>query len=338
LIPSAVLEAGWGISSASLTPLGAGHINDTLLATLADGGRYVLQRINERVFADPVRVMENLARVQAHLRTRAAHLIPPLINTSSGERAWHDPSGGWWRLWGYVAESRTINTTRDPRICHSAALAFGRFQTLLADLPGEPMVPAIPGFLELDGYLARFDEVAAGVPDAERSVAAACEGPGFIDERRCLISVLPKGDNLIHGDCKLNNLLFEQSGTAVKAIVDLDTIMIGHWAWDFGDLARSVLSGALDAGDRDAELALFAALAEGFLEGTERDLDPETLAIAPVYVAFMLGIRFLTDHLEGDGYFKVSKRGENLERARRQFELARRLPVEALAASVRSRR
>jgi len=328
LNPAAVLEAGWGLADAALEPLGAGHINDTLLVTVADGTGWVLQRINEQVFTDPERVMNNLTRVQAHLGEVAPGLIPPLIETLDGRSTCRDEQGGWWRLWAYLPDGHTVEQTGDPAVCRAAAHAFGRFQHLLADLPGPPLEPTIPGFLELGGYLDRFDAVTARTLDAEAVVNEACAGPGFIDSYRGLAAELPKGDAIIHGDCKLNNLLFEESGLAVSAVLDLDTIMVGHWAWDFGDLARSVLTGVIDAGDADVR-ALFAALVEGFQIGSERALDARALSIAPGYVAFMLGVRFLTDHLEGDRYFKVSAPGENLDRARRQFALLERLPVAA---------
>ena len=336
--PAAVLESGWGLRAADTAPLGAGHINDTLLVTTVDGRRLVLQRINERVFADPGLVMGNLERVLDHLDANAPGLTPPLIRTGTGTPAWRDPEDGWWRLWGYVPDSRSFDRTTDPAICESAARTFGRFQALLEDLPGPPLEPTIPGFLELAGYLARFDALCASSPDADRVLSAATADPVFIDAHRSLAAVLPRDRAVIHGDCKLNNLLFEAGGPGVVAVLDLDTVMTGHWAWDFGDLARSVLMGALEENDRSREgtfVALFAALARGFAAGRGTALDARIMATAPVYVAFMLGIRFLTDHLEGDRYFRVAARGDNLDRARAQFELVRQLPVEAFAASVR---
>lgn len=343
--PGQVLESGWGIRGARSAPLGSGHINDTLLVTGGSISPVVLQRINERVFTDPERVMRNLARVQAHLRDRAPDLTPALIETLDGQNCFRDRQGGWWRLWNYLPDSRTIEQTRDPAVCRAAARTFGRFQRLLGDLPGPPLEPVIPGFLQLAGYLERFDAVVAATPGAEGAIMDACGGAGHIDAHRTLVAELREGDTVIHGDCKLNNLLFEADAARVRAVLDLDTVMIGHWAWDFGDLARSVLSGALDEGGGRGQreesdgiaLALFTALVEGFQSGSERCLDARALAVAPVYVAFMLAIRFLTDHLDGDRYFKVSRRGENLDRARRQFDLIERLPIsefETVASTV----
>ncbi len=340
--PVEVLEAGWGFTDAKLQPLGAGHINDTLLAEVDGRPAVVLQRINEQVFTDPGRVMSNLARVQAHLGEVAPGLIPALIEALDGQCFFKDNAGAWWRLWEYLPDGRTIEQTRDPAICRAAAHTFGRFQRLLDDLPGPTLEPTIPGFLELAGYLERFDGVVAATSGAEAVIDEVC-GRALIENHRDLAMELPRGGTVIHGDCKLNNLLFAQRGSAVRAVLDLDTIMVGHWAWDFGDLARSVLTGAAEgepgqtgAGAQDA-LDLFAALVKGFLAGRKEDLDARALAVAPVYVAFMLGVRFLTDHLEGDRYFKISKAGENLDRARRQFDLIKGLPIasfEAVASEI----
>ncbi|MGD8416455.1 MAG: aminoglycoside phosphotransferase family protein, partial [Pseudomonadales bacterium] len=217
--------------------------------------------------------------------------------------------------------------------CEAAGRAFGRFQRILADLPGGALPPTIPGFLELAGYLDAFDAAGRGNGSADRALAEACGGMAFIDARRDLAQQFPPGDDLIHGDCKLNNLLFDAHAPSVRAVLDLDTVMTGHWAWDFGDLARSALAGTLSA---EAAAPALAALTRGFADGSGRVLTPATVAGAPVYVAFMLGVRFLTDHLLGDRYFRVSHTGENLSRARTQFELVRLLesipaPADALA-------
>jgi len=338
LNPTEVLESGWGIMGAELTPLGAGHINDTLLASSSSHPLAVLQRINEQVFTDPELVMSNLARVQAHLCERAPGMIPPLLDTLDGLSSFCDTQGGWWRLWAYLPDGRTLQQTSNADCCRAAAYAFGCFQRLLSDLPGPALAPTIPGFLELGGYLDQLDASIAAASDAQAVLAEACGGMDFIDRHRGLAGLLPKGDAVIHGDCKLNNLLFELDRYEVSAVLDLDTIMVGHWAWDFGDLARSVLTGVLNDERADVDQLnrqLFAALVDGFQAGRETALDAQALSVAPSYVSFMLGVRFLTDHLQGDEYFKVGARGDNLERARRQFALIERLPVAEFEAVAR---
>ncbi|MEM8769035.1 MAG: aminoglycoside phosphotransferase family protein [Pseudomonadota bacterium] len=350
----AVLEAGWGFRAPHLAPLGDGHINDTLLVrapwpsglatalqstlTPAEEGTgvfsFVLQRINQTVFTDPARVTSNLRRVVHHLEGSGVPLAP-LLPTSDGEAAWVDEHGDWWRLWGYVTATRSLSRTDELPVAEAAGRAFGAFQSALADLPAPPLEATIPGFLELRGYLQQFDAVrgssAALAREADACIGATLDASA-IEALRGLADRFPPKNTLIHGDCKLNNLLFAADAPVVRAVVDLDTVMGGHWAWDFGDLARSLLNAASDSG-KGAEI--FLAAARGFLEGANRRASADDLALALHYVAFMLGIRFLTDHLEGDRYFKVARSGDNLARARVQFELLRRFPAEALAAVVR---
>lgn len=338
LTPAArALAGGWRLTG-ELTPLGEGHINDTQLVVTDTSARFVLQRLSRSVFTDPGRVMANLVRVIDHFSRLGATLVPPLVPTASGAWAFVDDAGDWWRLWQYVAGGRSLSRTADPATCRSAGEAFGRFQRLLADLPGPALEPTIEGFLELDGYLTRFD-AACSAADTQSAVTAACGGMGFVDAHRALAARFPRQQDLIHGDCKLNNLLFAAGSTDVLAVLDLDTVMTGHWAWDLGDLSRSVLMGAMT--DEIASVVL-TAVVDGFAQGSGRRPDLETAVDATVYVAFMLGIRFLTDHLQGDRYFRVARRGDNLDRARAQFELVRRLTAgvlgERLASSAPGRR
>lgn len=328
---AAALRGGWRLT-ARLSPLGEGHINETLLVSTEAGPRYVLQRISRTVFADPERVMSNLVRVIDHLRNSDAGLVPALIPTVADSWAFVDDAADWWRLWAYVADGRSLSRTSDPALCRAAGEAYGRFQRLLAGLPGPALEPTIPGFLELGGYLERLD-AALSLHDAADVVAAACGSETFLDDHRSLAARFPRQGDLIHGDCKLNNLIFATDSPEVLAVLDLDTVMAGHWAWDLGDLVRSVLTGV--TGTEAAGRAV-GALVDGFAAGSGRSPDAGTVVDAAVYVAFMLGVRFLTDHLEGDRYFRVTRHGDNLERARAQFDLVRRLGTGALADSLAS--
>lgn len=307
------LRAGWGHSSARLAPLGEGHINETLLVTTGSG-RFVLQRINRAVFEDPARVMGNLVRVRDHVDARRSGWVPELVPTAAGEWAHVDDHDEWWRLWRFVEGARSIGASADPAVALAAGGAFGEFQSLIADLAGPPLVPTIPRFLELGRYLAALDGALA-----DHGAGDAVDLVPFVDAHRWLEDRFPPGERPIHGDCKLNNLLFDPSSAAVIAVLDLDTVMPGHWAWDFGDLSRSLMMGGGD------EPEMFAAVARSFVAAAGIEATAEEIVQAPVHVAFMLGVRFLTDHLQGDGYFRVGFRGQNLERAREQFNLVTRL-------------
>lgn len=338
--PAAALLRGWGLR-AVVTPLGEGHINDTYLARIPnadslagadtpDGGslqkpgpfapppplaakpskgsagRWVLQRINQRVFKDPQLLMGNVAKASAHLNRKRPGWTPALTPTADGQW-WAELDGEVWRLWSYI-DGRTLAKPGSDSEAEAAASAFGKTRRWLQDLEGLGAKEPIPGFLQLHRYLAEFD---AG-PKAAPQLAA------FIDARRSLSDRFRQPNGLIHGDCKINNLIFNAG--EVVAVLDLDTVMRGHWAWEFGDLARAALDGAVRP-------SRFRAVAKGYLAEAEVAAAAEDLVLAPRYVTFMLGVRFLTDHLAGDRYFKVAARGENLQRAQAQFRL-----LEALEA------
>ena len=330
---AAAAGAGWFApgTALSLGALGEGHINGTWLVG-APQGRFVLQRINERVFPEPRVLMAKVAAVVAHLHPRCRMRVPALLPTLSGASHYEDDEAGIWRLWEFVAGTRTLQALANAAQAQAAGGAFGAVQLALADLPDAVPDP-IPGFMQLGHYLGLLDAtVTECTPDSgAESVLAA------LPARRDLASLFARRDRLIHGDCKVNNLLFHARRDEVVCVLDLDTVMYGHWAWDFGDLVRSAAADlapvlAADvAGAGQPEVAVafsmtrFAAVVRGFVGSgaTERDLD--ALVLAPRYVALMLAVRFLTDHLAGDRYFRVSAPGENLLRARQQLELLQQM-------------
>ncbi len=290
-------------------PLGAGHIHDTFLvrdAGLDEPGLYVLQRVNQEVFKDASRLMAQTERVLAHWSTQSRYRVPELCRTKDG--ASFLDRDGVWRLWRYLENTRVVDPVENAAQAEAAGRAFGAFQAYMRNLPGARLDDTIAGFLQLDYYLKAFDQVAAQAPDAERRL---------VDENRGLAAALAERNAYIHGDCKINNLLFAQTADEVAAVIDFDTVMYGHWAWDLGDLVRSVCfsRGA-------ASVADFAACMRGFA-AAQPQAAIEPAVQAPGYVALMLGIRFLTDHLSGDRYFRVSRTGENLHRAQEQFALFR---------------
>jgi len=310
------LADGWW-PALHATPLGEGHIHATWLVERSDGAqaRFVLQRISSAVFSDPRRLMDTVARVVAHVGAQAPGWVPALVATRGGAWLHEHPAGTFWRVWQHVSGARTLQALRTPAQAACAGRAFGSFQRWLRDLPGEVTDP-IPGFMQLDHYLRRLDAAraqAAADPADAVELDALLE---WIDRRRDLAATFVERDRLIHADCKVNNLLFHPRRDEVVCILDLDTVMRGHWAWDAGDLIRSAA-----ADDQGFSLPKYAAVVRGMRECGAIDAAPEAWALAPRYVTLMLGVRFLTDHLEGDWYFRVRRRGENLERARQQFRL-----------------
>ena len=302
--PAAVLAHWPQATGLVATPLPSGHINDTWIV---GDNAFVLQRINRRVFANPAAVMRNLARAAACDR----RVVAPLAN--AGGARWHtDALGETWRLFPCIAGARSF--ARLPAsLVEPAAQAFGAFHAAAAKFEGEVEM-AIAGFHRLPGYLEALQRVAAGKDTPELR---------YVRQRRNF--EFPAAAAVIHGDCKVNNLLFHAREPRVIHLIDLDTVMRGHPAWDFGDLVRSVACGAEEAGAApDISLAAFRAVAAGFARGAGGIAEPSAFAAAPGHMSFMLGVRFLADHYAGDRYFKVSHRGQNLQRARSQLEAARR--------------
>jgi len=322
----AALAAGWaGFGAADagtrVEPLGAGHINDTYLVTRGTA-RHVLQRVSDAAFPDPARVSANTERLVAFLAATDVR-VPELMSCRTTGCAYVDASGSHWRLWRFI-EGRTLDAPVSEAEARAAGAAFGELQRAMERFPPPPLKPAIPGFLELGRYL---DALARERRRPARADGVVESALAFIDARRELARRFPPRGDYVHGDCKIDNLLFEPRAPVVRCVLDLDTVMPGNWGWDYGDLARSLLTLA-DGAASGERCALVVAAARGMLEGrgsAARSCPLRWLLEAPRYVALMLGVRFLTDHLKGDVYFKVVRPGENLDRAHRQFALVSEL-------------
>lgn len=314
--PPAYAAAQQWTGSPRLQLLGNGHIHDTFLLEADDFAvPLVLQRVNEVVFQDAELVMQQTRRLLSHWSQQNDYVVPRLVPTLQGG-SWVRLPDGLWRAWEFIGASRTIDPLGETSQAYAAGRAFGMFQHRLSDLSAPPLQATIPGFLQLEHYLDAYDEVAHGAPAVLRELIDAHRD--FATRLRMDKTGMDKAgahNTHIHGDCKVNNLLFDVRSDAVLAIIDFDTAMYGHWAWDFGDLVRSVWfsRGRCDLDYYAACLAGFAS-AQPLVNGDDAQL-------APAYVALMLGVRFLTDHLTGDHYFRVREHGENLARARAQFKL-----------------
>ncbi len=315
--------AAW-LESPGLAPLGNGHIHQTFLLSDQEkpADRYVLQCVNAAVYRDIDLLMQQTRMVIERLSTASAFVaeyrLPELIPTRLGESIFVQASDGAtysWRLWRFIEGSKTCDPPQNREQIRQAAKAFGAYQRATTGLEAEQLVETIPGFLSMAAYLRQFDQVLATATQAER--AEAMPWIALAQSHRQWPSALMQPNAVIHGDCKINNVLFDAQGERVLSVIDLDNNMNGHWAWDFGDLVRSVAfsRGGVDAAD-------YRACVQGFLSGRGSvPLGNEHLIAAPSYLAFMLGLRFLTDHLSGDRYFSVPQHGENLQRAKEQFAL-----------------
>ncbi|MET0118366.1 MAG: aminoglycoside phosphotransferase family protein [Sedimenticola sp.] len=321
-----------------VSPVGEGLINDSYLVK-CPARQYLLQRINTRVFQNPAAVMQNIARVTGHLAEKARQRYPDdwqrrvltLVPTCEDEPMWQDGHGNCWRMYPFIENSRTLQSLSDPGEAYSAAHTFGGFVRELADLPPPTLHETIPAFHDTPARLARLEAVINADPVKRR--AGAEEVTEKILSYRKLTTALGERQlplRTVHNDTKINNVLFDASTGDALCVVDLDTVMPGLALHDFGDLVRSAASVASADGLR-LDITLYEALLRGWVDGTGEILtrdERSMLWIAPQVITLELAIRFLTDHLEGDRYFKTDHPTRNLERAEQQLSLLRSIQAQ----------
>ena len=327
-------------------PHGSGHINDTFAVRLDDNGyrvRYVLQRVNHEVFKDVPAVMENVDRATRHITAslerqdvadrsrRAMTLIP----TTDGGTYHVAPGGDYWRAFQFVegATSYDVLTTHDQ--AYEVARAFGKFQTMLADLPDPPLHETIPKFHDGPERFRAFLDALERDPlnraaDAGPEIAFLVDNAGAFDRLPALVSGGALPLRATHNDCKSNNVLIDDATGEGICVIDLDTLMPGLVLYDFGDMVRTSTcpvpedSQILD--DVQMDLERFTYLTHGYLASAGEFLtlaEKEQLVFAGKVITLTIGARFLTDHLLGDTYFKTHRPDHNLDRCRVQFALVR---------------
>ncbi len=324
-------------------PYGTGHINDTFLVTFDTGKRYIFQRVNTVVFRDPETLMRNFVAVTNHIGakiaaeqrnhpgTRRRSLKP--ARAYDGEPFVRDEAGGFWRCYEFIDGARTFDIVENPGQAFAAAAAFGGFQHDLSDLRTR-LAETIPDFHNTPARLAALETaVRQDVAGRVRNVGSELD---FVMARRELcgrLIRLQQAGELIerttHNDTKINNVLIDDvSGTGV-CVIDLDTVMPGLPRYDFGDMVRSATN-PMPEDTRDLDRVemrsdIFEALLRGYLSTAGRFLNSVEKSLLPfsgVLITLEIGIRFLTDYVSGDVYFKTSRPEHNLDRARVQFKLA----------------
>jgi Ser/Thr protein kinase RdoA (MazF antagonist) len=327
----------------SSCPIPSGHINDTFCSEFEAAGRrvrYVNQRINHLVFREPEKLMENVERVTSFARERiiaaggdpmreTLTIVPALDGRSFHKSA----DGNFWRMFHFIDGARTYDKVEDLRHVYSASRAFGAFQKMLSRLPGGRLHETIPYFHHTRKRFDAFRE-ALGKDPASRAAAVGREIDFVLAREKdtgVVIDGLAAGripERVTHNDTKLNNVMIDDRTGQGICVIDLDTVMPGSVLYDFGD---SVRLGAATAAEDERDLAkvgfdlrLFERLAAGYLDAARDFLtDEETrlLAFSAKLLTLECGIRFLTDHLKGDVYFKIHRPGHNLDRARTQFKM-----------------
>ncbi len=326
---------------------GHGHIHESFALSVERGvarPRYLLQRLNTHVFADPEALCDNVARVTDHLRRRLAaagvsqlgRRVLRLVPTHVGGYVHRDDDGAAWRAYVVVEGARARARAAAADEARAVACAFGTFQRLLRDYDGPRLRETLPGFHDTRRRFAAFRaalaaDVSGRGARARAEVDFALAREGFAS---CLLDLHAAGllpECVTHNDAKIDNVLLDDATGEGLCVIDLDTVMPGLALYDFGDLVRTATSTAAedetDLARVDVDVELFAAVARGWSQalGDALPLEREHLLTAGRLITFETGLRFLTDFLDGDRYFRVHRPDHNLERCRTQFAFMRAL-------------
>ena len=319
-------------------PVGNGHINSTF-RVCTNNNSYTLQKINTNIFKDLDGLMNNIEGVTHHIRKKSIALgrnpyrsTLKFLTANTG-KTYVIVNGNAYRMYHYIDDVFTIEKMEDPRHFYLSGVAFGEFANFLSDFDASTLAETIKNFHNTASRYLDFEKAIEDNLSGRASEVA--EEIEFVRARKDFMSMfvdrLADGSlplRVTHNDTKLNNVLFDKKTQAPVAVIDLDTVMPGSYLYDFGDAIRS---GATHAAEDevnldivDFDLDLYSAFARGYLEQCSKSLTPLEIELLP-YASIMLtlecGMRFLTDHINGDTYFKVHRVGHNLDRCRTQFKL-----------------
>lgn len=320
-------------------PYGEGHINTTYLAEIAPD-KYILQKINTNIFTDPEGLMKNISEVTKFLRkTIIENGGDPqretlnLVLTKDGKTYYKAEDGSCFRLYTYVENTVTYQNVEKKEQFYNAAKAFGKFQRQLADFPADTLTETIKDFHNTRSRFEAFKQAVA--EDKKGRKSSVQKEIDFVLARECecgvVVDALNNGEipvRVTHNDTKLNNVLFDADTDEAICVIDLDTVMPGSLLYDYGDSIRfGASSGAEDETDLDkiyCDMELFRAYTKGYLEAIGESITQKEIELLPFSAKLMTyecGMRFLTDYLNGDTYFKIHRPNHNLDRARTQFKL-----------------
>ena len=330
-------------------PFGSGHINGTYKVMVSQAGTivpYVFQKINTEVFKQPEDLMENICRVIDHLKSkympisknltrRTMNLVP----AKAGGYLYKDKIGQYWRVFLCIENVVTYDVLEDEGMAFQGARAFGSFIKHLADLPKPRLHDTIPDFHNTPKRYLNFERA------IEEDVAnRAADIQGDIEEymskkkyASMLVDLFYKGElpeRVCHNDTKLNNVLIDSETGLGKCVIDLDTVMPGLAAYDFGDMIRTgTCFAAEDEKDTSKvvlNMGMFEAISKGYFDGADgffTKTEKDTLVLGGIIITLEIGMRFLTDYLQNDIYFKIHRNGHNLDRARAQMALVKQLEM-----------
>lgn len=317
-----------------ISQIKSGHINETFLVTTDTGSRYILQWINQYVFPNVDALMNNMAAISAFLRQQEEGKMAMIsyIDTTDGQTYYDDGQGGAWRIYRFVDNSICLQRAETAADFYQSAKGFGGFQYALRDFPAEQLVETIPDFHNTVDRYAKFraaiaEDACGRLKEVEKEVDFALKR----EQRACALHHLREAGKLpiraTHNDTKINNVLLDKDSRETLCVIDLDTVMPGLSAYDFGDAIRF---GASTAAEDETnlkkvrlDLDYFRAFTRGFLEACPSLAEAEVNALAQGAYTMTIecGIRFLTDYLMGDKYFSIDREKHNLDRCRTQFRL-----------------
>ena len=333
----------------SVERFGSGHINDTFLILLREGEsekRVILQHMNKLIFTKPVEVMENIMRVTSFLREKiernggdSERETLNVILSHDGKPFYVDSDGEFWRCYKFIDGTVCLDSVESPKDFYESALAFGNFQRLLADYPAETLHETIEGFHDTKARYEVFQKAVSedicGRADSVREEIEFYLSHKHVAE--VFGDMLAKGElplRVTHNDTKLNNVMIDKETRKGICVIDLDTVMPGLAMNDFGDSIRfGASTAAEDEKDLDkvwCDMELFDAYTKGFIEGCGGRLTKKEIELLPMgamVMTYECGMRFLTDHLQGDTYFKIHRENHNLDRARTHMKLVQDMEI-----------
>ena len=328
----------------SVNPFGGGHINSTYVSVWNQAGaklRYIHQRINQRVFSRPGEVMENIERVTRHIRENArkrnlddiSRRTLTLVPAGDGKSWLRDAEGNWWRTYFFIEGSHALDLVSSSKEAFFLGGSIAGFQLQLADFEGNRLHETIPGFHNMKTRYRRFHEAVAN--DSFRRVEKAEAEISFMIDNEArgsaLIDAIERGalpERICHNDAKINNILIDDKNSEALCVIDLDTVMPGTALFDLGDLIRTVTNRAQedeqDLSKVDFNVEYLNALLSGYVSVARDFLVPAEVSLfceSGRNLTQIMGLRFLTDYLEGDHYYRISRPGHNLDRCRNQIAL-----------------
>ncbi len=317
-----------------------GHINDSFRIITSDSNEknYFLQWINNQIFKDVEGLMNNIDQVTKHLAEKLNSIrnlnfqVLQIIPAIDGKLYYCDSENQYWRLYHLIENVHSYEKVESDQIAYEGGKAFGIFMSLLQDLPAKNLKETIPEFHNIEKRLEAFDN--AITENKFNRVKECSQEIAFVNSHRSQMLIIQQLINeekiplrITHNDTKFNNVLFDLNNHAT-CIVDLDTVMPGSILFDFGDAIRTGANTALedeeDLSKVDLNLSIYSSYAKGFVEQTKKILNHaeiENLAFSARFMTFIIGLRFLTDFLQGDFYFRTNSPNHNLIRTRVQFRL-----------------